>query len=176
MARTLTKDTKPRSLSSKWCRFQLQQISRHTVILHRKAQLLPWGTWVWMYRPSKLYPLWHPIKINVSNNLHTFLKHMLFHGHLHVSVLHLNSKETSWGLKRPGGLYIISLCILKESFSLETLCIPQEYCFTQYVWNKMDCNYNKILQIFLWKSYTKDWNGPLRPWAFLVRNSNKMTW
>ena len=27
----------------------------------------------------------------------------------------------------------------------------------------MDCNYNKILQIFLWKSYTKDRNGPLRP-------------
>ena len=39
------------------------------------------------------------------------------------------------GPKRPGSLYIILLCILKESFSLETLCISQEYCFTQYcVW------------------------------------------
>ena len=56
------------------------------------------------------------------------------------------------------------------------LCIPQEYCFTQYyVWNKMDCNYNKILQMFLWKSYTKDWNGPLWPGAILVHNSNKIT-
>ena len=75
------------------------------------------------------------------------------------------------GPKRSGSLNIISLCILKESFSLKTLCIPQEYCFTQYyVWNNLDCNYNKILLIVLWKSYTKDWNGPLRPGAILVRN------
>ena len=88
-----------------------------------------------------------------------------------------NPKETSWGLKGPVA-YISYHCVIwKESYSLETLCIPQEYCFTQYyVWNKLDCNSNKILQIVLWKSYTKDWNGPLRPGAILVRNSNKMTY
>ena len=91
--------------------------------------------------------------------------------------MHYLTQRDFLGPKRPGSLYIILLCILKESFSLETLCIPQEYCFTQYyVWNKMDCNYSKSLHIFLWKSYTKDWNGPLRPGAIVVRNSNKTTY
>ena len=113
--------------------------SRHTVILHRKAKLLPWGTWVWMYRPSKLYPLWHPIKINVSNNLHTFLKHMLFHGHLHVSVLHLNAKETSWGLKGPVA-YISYHCVslknrflLKRYVFLKNIVLHNIICETKWI-------------------------------------------
>ena len=41
---------------------------------------------------------------------------------------------------------------LKNRFLLKNYVFLKNIVFAQYyVWNKLDCNYNKILQIVLWK-------------------------
>ena len=52
----------------------------------------------------------------------------------------INPKEISCDLLGQWRINM-SLCVRNTTFSPEKLCIPREYCFTQYyVWNKLDCN------------------------------------
>ena len=48
-----------------------------------------------------------------------------------ASLSFFNPKKTSWGHLGPVAYEsYLHMCIRKESFSPETVCIPEEYCFT----------------------------------------------
>ena len=91
-----------------------------------------------------------------------------------MSVIGLNPKETSWGLKGPVAYVSYRGISLKNRFLLKRYVF-----FKNIVLHNIMCETNWIIittKIYRWKSYTKDWNGPLMPGAILVRNSNKMTY